>query len=99
MTLSILPVAAAAAVLTFSPNVDSSGRARTPARVGVTIDTTGAGVVLAAALADPPDAPHAADVALQNPAVRAMIAKMAMYDHNVTAEAFKSAVISLASGG
>lgn len=98
MTPSILSVAAAVGLLAFSPNVDTQSHAA-PARVSVTIDTSGAGVVLAAALADPADAPHAADVALQNPAVRAMIAKMAMYDHNVTADAFKSAIISLANGG
>jgi hypothetical protein len=70
-----------------------------PAHVSVTIDTSGASVVLAAALADPQHAAQAADVALSNSAVREMIAKMAMYDHTVTAEKFKSAVISLANGG
>jgi hypothetical protein len=73
--------------------------AKPPASVTVTIDTSGASVVLAAALADPAHAAAAADRALANSAVRAMITKMAMYDRSVTAESFKAAIISLANGG
>lgn len=73
--------------------------AAAPATVTVDINTSGASAVLTAALADPAHAAAAADAALQNDAVRAMIAKMAQYDHTVTAESFKAAVVALANGG
>lgn len=70
-----------------------------PATFSVTLDVSGANAVLAAALADTAHADAAADAALQNDAVRAMIAKMAKYDSTVTAAAFKAAVLRLARGG
>ena len=93
------PIVAVAALTAISLNVDTSGRVLPPARVSVAIDTSGASAVLAAALADPAHAAQAADAALENRVVRAMISKMAIYDHKVTAETFKAAVISLANGG
>lgn len=88
-----------AGLAAISPNVDNPAHELPPARVTVAIDTSGASVVLAAALADPAHAPQAADAALANRAVQAMIAKMAIYDHKVTPAAFKAAVVSLANGG
>jgi putative zinc-dependent peptidase DUF5700 len=73
--------------------------AASPAQVTVSIDTSGASAVLTAALADPAHAAQAADAALGNSAVHAMIAKMAIYDTTVTPQAFKAAVIALANGG
>src|ERR1700735_3286102 len=70
-----------------------------PASVTVTIDTSGASAVLTAALADPAQAAQAADAALGNSAVRAMIAKMAMYDRTGPPQAFKASGIALANGG
>lgn len=96
---SIIGVAAAAwAAGSGVPRFAPIG-APAPARIDVSIDTSGAGVVLAAATASPAHAAAAADAALENAAVRAMIAKMAMYDHTVTPQAFKAAVIDLANGG
>ncbi len=92
----ILAVAASAAIaFRIAPPVDRFS----PAKVTVDINTSGASAVLAAATADPAHAAAAADAALENDAVRAMIAKMAQYDHTVTPESFKAAVVSLANGG
>jgi hypothetical protein len=89
--------AMAASALVISPA--HAGHAFAPARVTVDINTSGAAAVLAAATADSTHAAPAADAALENDAVRAMIAKMAQYDHTVTPESFKAAVIALAHGG
>jgi len=70
-----------------------------PAAFSVTLDVSGANAVLAAALADTVDAAAAADAALRNDAVRAMIVKMAKYDSTVTPAAFKAAVLRLSRGG
>jgi hypothetical protein len=70
-----------------------------PATFGVTLDVSGANAVLAAALADTAHAADAADAALRNDAVRAMIAKMAKYDSTITSAAFKAAVMRLSRGG
>ena len=72
--------------------------AATP-KFDVRVDTSGADVVLAAALSDPVHAAAAADAALENPAVLALIAKMGKYDKAVTADAFKAAVVEVARGG
>lgn len=76
-----------------------TARAAAPARFHVSIDTSGARAVLAAATTDPDHAPALADIALANPAVQAMIAKMARYDPTVTPERFRAAIISEAAGG
>jgi hypothetical protein len=94
--IAILTVVALTAAAGSAP---SPRVAVPPARFNVTIDTTGASVVLAAALSDPAHAGEAAEAALANTAVQAMIAKMAKYDQTVTPEAFKRAVVSLANGG
>jgi hypothetical protein len=70
-----------------------------PATFSVAIDVSGATAVLAAAVADPAHAAGAAQAALRNDAVRAMIAKMAKYDSTVTPAAFEAAVVRLAAGG
>jgi Putative zinc dependent peptidase (DUF5700) len=70
-----------------------------PATFSVTLDVSGANAVLAAALADSAHAAVAADAALQNDAVRAMITKMAKYDSTVTPAAFRAAVMRLSRGG
>lgn len=92
----LLAIAASAATL-FTP--PPAGVPPAPAKVTVDINTSGASAVLTAALADPAHAADAANAALQNDAVRAMIAKMAQYDTTVTAASFKAAIVSLASGG
>jgi Putative zinc dependent peptidase (DUF5700) len=70
-----------------------------PATFRVGLDVSGASAVLAAALADTAHAAAAADAALGNAAVRAMIVKMAKYDTTVTPAAFKAAVLRLSHGG
>src|SRR5579862_8091924 len=70
-----------------------------PATFSVALDVSGANAVLAAALADSTHAAAAADAALRNDAVRAMIAKMANFDTTVTPLAFKAAVERLSRGG
>ena len=70
-----------------------------PSHFSVTIDTSGAELVLAAALANPTQAAADADAALANPSVQAMIAKMAKYDKAVTPNAFRAAVMRFAGGG
>jgi hypothetical protein len=70
-----------------------------PATFSVTLDVSGANAVLTAALADTTQADAAADAALRNDAVRAMIVKMAKYDSTITPAAFKAAVLRLSHGG
>jgi Putative zinc dependent peptidase (DUF5700) len=96
MTAAIFAVAGLVNILL---GLKGTSPALAPARVTVSIDTSGANAVLTAALADPAHAAQTADAALANSAVRAMIAKMAIYDHTVTPQAFKAAVIALANGG
>ncbi|GEM_PF-2080952 len=98
MHCSIHAIAVMAASVLILPPAHAR-QASAPARVTVDINTSGAAAVLAAATADSTHAAAAADAALQTDAVRAMIAKMAQYDHTVTAESFKAAVVALAHGG
>jgi hypothetical protein len=70
-----------------------------PSQFEIQIDTSGAEAILAAATAPADRAAAAADAALHNAAVQAMITKMAKYDAKVSRDAFKAAVIANAKGG
>lgn len=93
MSLTSLLVLGATLVCSQAPS------APRPATFSVILDVSGANAVLAAALADTVQAAAAANAALRNDAVRAMIAKMAKYDSTVTPAAFKTAVLRLSRGG
>jgi hypothetical protein len=90
-------LAAALALAALAPS-GSAAFAR-PADITISVDTSGAEAVLAAALADPAHAADAADAALENAPVRALLTKMAKYDKTVTPDSFKAAVIAFANGG
>jgi hypothetical protein len=87
----------AVALLAVTSAGSAAVRAK-PAHFELTLDTSGARAVLAAATADPAHAAEAADAALKNPAVLAMIAKMATYDRTVTPDLFRKAVVDAANG-
>lgn len=84
------------AALALLFGVSASAR---PSQFTVEIDTSGAEAVLAMALADPAHVEAAADNALKNPAVLAMLTKMAKYDKSVTPQSFRATAITFANGG
>jgi hypothetical protein len=96
--MTIDPIRAFAVTTVLALWCTAGACAATP-HVTMTLDTSGAHAVLKAALAEPKDAAAAAEDALRNPAVQAMIAKMGRYDSQATAARFRTAVADLARGG